>query len=255
VGRNQGSGFPLRWISYFNRRKEIQINQQFERLIVATNYMKQELLRNNFDEQKIEIHAPTPPRMGLPEPRKSADSNLIIYTGQIIRGKGVDVLLHALKEVKSDFQCLIFGDGGHRPYCEALCRKLGLSERVHFKGYVSQQELLNYYGLARMMVMSSVWAEPFGAAGLEGMHHALPVVAFDAGGIKEWLLDGQNGFLVPWMDHLRYAQCIDTLLQNKMLAETMGENGRQLLAEKFNFSAYVDGLEKMFARVINQKDL
>ncbi len=253
LGRNQNGGFPVKWVSYFKRRDELKISRQFDRLIVATDYMKDELLLNDFNEDKIEVHAPTPPR-GDRIPRQAvATENLLIYSGQIIRGKGVDILLQALKHVKSNFQCLIFGDGSHRSYCESLSRKLGLSERVHFKGYVSQDELQSYYGQASVMVMSSVWAEPFGAVGLEGMHHALPVVAFDAGGIKEWLIDGYNGFLVPWMDQLSYAARVDQLLMDRQLAERMGACGRQLVNEKFSFSGYIDGLENMFSRVIREK--
>ncbi|MCD6051241.1 MAG: glycosyltransferase, partial [Verrucomicrobia bacterium] len=200
-----------------------------------------------------EVHAPTPPRSEQVTEKSSIQNNLLIYSGQIIRGKGVDVLLRALTHVKSDFKCLIFGDGGHRPYCEALCRDLGLADRVQFKGYVSQDELQTYYSQARLMVVSSVWPEPFGAVGLEGMHHALPVVAFDAGGIKEWLIDGYNGFLVPWMDEQTYAARVDELLRDKSLAERMGACGRHLANDMFNFSNYVDGLENMFDRVIKHQ--
>ncbi len=250
IGRNSAGGFPVKWISYFKRRKELRTNRQFDRLIVATNYMKDELMRNHVKEGQIEIHAPTPPMAENAAKQITAKSNLLIYSGQIIRGKGVDVLLLALEKVKSAFKCLIFGDGSHREYCEALSRKLGLSERVIFKGYVSQSELQSYYAQASIMMMSSVWAEPFGAAGLEGMHHALPVVAFDAGGIKEWLLEGENGFLIPWMNTELYAARLDQLLNDKNLAKKMGEAGRKMVNERFNFSSYVDGLEDMFVRVI-----
>ncbi|HEY1173663.1 MAG TPA: glycosyltransferase family 4 protein [Verrucomicrobiae bacterium] len=253
IAKSNGGGLPVRLINYFQRKKEMEINRQFDRLIVATNYMKEELLLNEFDENKIEIHAPTPPRTEAVERKETKQTNLILFSGQIIRGKGVDVLLQALKQVKCDFQCLIFGDGGHRSYCESLCRELGLNDRVQFKGYVSQDELQKYYGQASVMVVSSVWPEPFGAVGLEGMHHALPVVAFDAGGIKEWLIDGYNGFLVPWMDTKEYAARVEELLINKPLAEKMGHCGKQLANEVFNFSNYVDGLESMFDRVIKHQ--
>jgi glycosyltransferase involved in cell wall biosynthesis len=193
TARNQHSGWPLQWVNSSANKREIQLHQQFDRLIVATNYMKEQLLRHGFDADKIEIHAPVPCLGDASLRSVFSERNVIIYAGQILRGKGVDVLLEALAEVRVPFECFIFGDGDHRSFCEQLSRKLGLAERVHFKGYVPHEELKHYYGEASVAVLSSVWPEPFGAVGLEGMGYGLPVVAFDAGGIKEWLLDGYNG--------------------------------------------------------------
>ena len=113
-----------------------------------------------------------------------------------------------------------------------------------------QEELKNYYRECSVVALSSVWAEPIATIGLEVMRYALPVVAFDAGGIKDWLLDGENGYLVPWMDRAAFAGRLDALLQNKALARQMGENGLRLVSERYNFGAYIASLEEMFARVI-----
>jgi glycosyltransferase involved in cell wall biosynthesis len=252
LARNRTGGWPVKWVSYRARKKEIALNRRFARMIVATDYMRQELLRNGFDSRRIEIHAPVPQSDNGAARASFSDRNLIIYSGQVIRGKGVDVLLESLARVRAPFECLIFGDGNHRAYCEALNRKLGLADRVHFQGYVPPVELQKYYEDASIAVVSSVWPEPFGAVGLEAMRHGLPVVAFDAGGIKEWLLDGQNGFRVPWMDRARFAQSVEKLLKDKTLGRQMGERGRQLLRDKFNFDKYISDLEEMFSRIINK---
>ena len=86
--------------------------------------------------------------------------------------------------------------------------------------------------------------------GIEAMRYGLPVVAFDAGGIKEWLIDGRNGFLVPWMDRDAYAARVEALLRDKTLARQMGETGRQLVSQHYDFSRYVTGIENLFARVV-----
>lgn len=165
-----------------------------------------------------------------------------------MRGKGVDVLLESLARVTEPYECVIVGDGSHRPTCERLRDRLGLQDRVQFAGFQPQAKLAEYYRDASLSVMSSLWPEPFGATGLEAMRCGLPVVAFDAGGIREWLLDGVNGFLVPWMDRDAYARKIEALLRDKALARQLGENGRRLASERFNFSTYIDGLEELFAR-------
>jgi glycosyltransferase involved in cell wall biosynthesis len=242
-------GFPFRWVSYSDKQRELAINRRFRRLVVASEFMRDELVRNGFDAASIEIHAPVP-RSADEAFQCSFDArNRIVYAGQVIRGKGVDVLLEALARVRLPFECVILGDGNHRPHCEALCRKLGLERRVMFAGFVPQTAIASYYRDASLAVMSSVWPEPFGATGLEAMRCGLPVIAFNVGGIREWLIDGRNGFLVPWMDRARYAARVEELLGDKALARKMGEHGRQWVGERFGFPQYIDGLEGLFARV------
>ena len=249
LNRNRNGGSPFKWVSYWEKMRELKLNRRFQRMIVATDYMRDELLRNHFEPRKIEIHPPVP-RVTETLLRSSfSDRNLIIYSGQIIRGKGVDVLLESLAGVKTPFECVVLGDGNHRPFCDAMSRRLGLAGRVRFEGFVPRGELPKYYRHASIAVMSSVWPEPFGAAGLEAMRYGLPVVAFDAGGINEWLLDGYNGFLAPWMDRAVFAARIEQLLRDKPLARRMGECGRRLARDKFDFDRYIRNLEQMFAKV------
>lgn len=247
--RDREGGFPLGWVSYTRKRKEIRLNQRFQRLLVATDYMKHELLRNGFRPAQIEIHAPVPPRANEAAPSTFSSRNLILYAGQITRGKGVDVLLEGLAKVRLTFECHLYGDGHYRSHCEHLSAQLGLTGKVHFRGFVPQDELQRQYQDCSVAVVSSVWPEPFGAVGLEAMRYRVPVVGFDAGGIKEWLIDGYNGCLVPWMDRRQFAVSVEALLLDKTRARQLGENGFRLLRERYDFSNYMDGLERLFERV------
>jgi glycosyltransferase involved in cell wall biosynthesis len=252
VARNGRTGFPLAWRSYPKKQKELALNRRFKRMIVATEYMKRQLLLNGFDANRIEIHAPVP-RNNVAVPQSSfGPRNLIVYAGQIIRGKGVDVLIESLAKARVPFECVILGEGSHRSRCEKRSHELGLSGCVRFMGYVSPDKMPAFYADASVAAVSSVWPEPFGAVGLEAMRYGLPVVAFDAGGIREWLFDGANGFLVPWMDRGRFAAQIERLLQDKSLARKLGQRGRQIALEKFGFDEYICGLERMFNRLCNE---
>jgi len=252
ITRNRNGAWPFKWVGYLTKKREIGLNRQFQRMVVATEYMKNELLRNGFDPARIEIHAPVPRNNRAPLQSSFSDRNLIIYAGQLIRGKGVDVLLKSLSQLQVKFECLILGDGNHKDYCQQLCHKLGLADRVFFKGYVPPEQMVSCYSEASVAVMSSVWPEPFGAAGLEAMRYGLPVVAFDAGGIKEWLINNVNGFLVKHMDHQTFAVQVEQLLRDKDLARNMGSRGAEMVRQKFNFAKYIDGLEDMFARTISE---
>lgn len=255
VARNRDGGFPLKWVSYADKKREVALNRRFNRMVVVTNYMRDELLNNGFDANRIEVHAPVP-RMGDPNLRSSfSDRNLIMYAGQIIRGKGVDVLLESLALLDTKFECVILGDGNHREHCEKLSRKLGLCDRVTFKGFVPQEELKDYYRECSVVALSSLWPEPIATIGLEVMRYALPVVAFDAGGIKDWLMDGHNGYLVPWMDRQKYAERLKELLLNKPLARQLGQNGLHFVSERYDFNGYIHDLENMFSQVIAENHI
>ncbi len=255
VARNRQGHFPLQWVSYRNKMRELELNRRCARLLVASQFMKTELLRNHFEADKIEIRAPVPPKADTSWTSSFSDRNFVVYAGQIVRGKGVDVLLQSLARVTTPFQCWIFGDGHHRAHCEKLSRRLGLASQVHFKGHVPSEEISILYREATVAVVSSIWPEPFGAVGLEAMRYGLPVVAFDSGGIHEWLVDGQNGYLVPWMDRAAFAARVEELLRNKPLARSLGERGRQMIADRFDFGSYITGLENLFARLAHQNPI
>ena len=94
---------------------------------------------------------------------------------------------------------------------------------------------------------------PIATIGLEVMRYGLPVVAFDAGGIKDWLIDGENGRLVPWMDTAAYASALDELLRDKGKAQAMGQAGLRLVSERYDFEGYITSLEQLFAEVVSEQ--
>jgi glycosyltransferase involved in cell wall biosynthesis len=253
LARKPTGWWPLRWVSYRAKKREVRLNRRFARLIVGSQYMRDELLRNGFSEAQIGVLPPVPQTAKEEAISSFSPKNLVVYAGQVIRGKGVDVLLEALAEVNIPFQCVIAGDGNHLVYCRNKCRELQLEDRVTFLGFVSQEKLSEYYREASVAVMSSVWPEPFGAVGLEAMRHGVPVVAFDAGAIREWLVSAYNGFLVPWMDRLELACRIQQLLKDKSLAQQMGLRGQRLVAQKFNFGNYISALETVLEEVVSGK--
>jgi glycosyltransferase involved in cell wall biosynthesis len=227
----------------------MQLSRECNRLIVYSEYSKAELVGNGFDPDKIRLHVPIR-CWGSNGPVSSfSNRNLILFAGQIIRGKGVDILLKALSKITAPFECLILGDGSHRPYCEQLSKKLGLQNRVKFVGYVPHDRMREFYLEASVFAMPSVWPEPFGMAGPEAMRYGIPVVAFDAGGIREWLHDGENGFLTPWMDTDAFAARLQFLLTDKALARQLGQNGMAHVNRIYDSRLQVNRLEYVFSEL------
>jgi glycosyltransferase involved in cell wall biosynthesis len=255
VGRNHDGLIPFKWVSYHAKKREIELNRRCDSLIVYSEYQKSELLRNGFDPARIEIEVPVHETAANEPDAALSDRNLVLFVGQVIRGKGVDLLLRALTRVKVPFEAAILGDGNHRAYCERLSVRLGLARRVKFHGFVSRHELSPFYHEASLLAVSSVWPEPFGLVGREAMYRALPIVAFDSGGIREWLLDGENGFLVPWKDTQRFAERIEQLLRDKDLARRLGRRGRELVSQQRNASRHACPIEQSLLRAANRRNL
>jgi glycosyltransferase involved in cell wall biosynthesis len=253
IGRNPDGLVPFKWVSYQAKKREIELNRKCDSLLVYSEYQKEELARNGFDPAKIEVRDPVHDSGGAGSVSSFDERNLVLFVGQVIRGKGVDLLLRALAKVQAPFQAEILGEGNHRPYCERLCARLGLGDRVKFHGFVARDELKQYYQQASLLAVSSVWPEPFGLVGREAMCHGLPVVAFDAGGIREWLFDGENGFLVPWKDTNRFAERIEQLLRDKNLARQLGWRGRELVSQQQEASRQICPVEQVLVRAAQRR--
>jgi glycosyltransferase involved in cell wall biosynthesis len=254
IGRNPDGLIPFKWVSYQAKKREIELNQKCDCFLVYSEYQKEELARNGFDPAKIEVHVPVNNTGGAGAISSFDERNLVLFVGQVIRGKGVDLLLRALAKVRMPFQAAILGDGNHRAYCERLSARLGLDDKVKFHGFVARDPLKEYYQKASLLAVSSVWPEPFGLVGREAMAHGLPIVGFDAGGIREWLFDGENGFLVPWKDTDCFAERIEQLLRDKELARRLGLRGRELVSQQHEASRQVCPVEQLLLSVAQRRD-
>lgn len=242
------TGFPIRWVSFLAKLEEIAHNRALDRLVVASEFMRGELLKNRFAGEKICLLPPVPPEFfptGGNEAGLDAEAGRILFVGQVIRGKGVDVLLRALAGLKGVWKFALAGRGSALPKCEALIDKLGLRERVEIFGHLTPAELLQQYQRAQISVVPSVWQEPFGMVGIEAMRLGRPVVAFASGGIPEWLREGETGLLAPTGSVVGLRRALQTLLDDPERARQMGQRGQIVARDVFSFSRYVDNLALM----------
>lgn len=250
IQRNRGGGLPVRLASLSDHLRALAACRRFPLQLAISRYMRDELLLNGFNPHRISLCPPVPPEGPPTAPSTFSAENHLVFAGQLVRGKGLDVLLKALAEVAVHFRLTVLGDGPERVACERLSAKLGLSERVRFVGYVPREQLDAFYAQATAVMVPSVWPEPFGLVGVEAMRRGLPVVAFEAGGVRDWLTDGETGFVVPWMDRAAYADRVTALLEDKSLARRLGAAGRAKAAAEFTFTRHIDTLERELNRVI-----
>jgi glycosyltransferase involved in cell wall biosynthesis len=242
---------PLKGLVSIQRAKRMAfLHQERSQMIVASGFMKNILLYNGFSEERIELIPlftvlPHLAISGLAKPEP-----LILAMGRLVTTKGMDYLIRAFSRISASARLAILGDGPALGNLKRLTQALQLSDRVSFPGWVPHDQLHDFYQKSTVVVVPSVTPESFGMVGIEAMAYGKPVVAFDAGGISEWLRDGETGFLVRLRDEDALTEKMGLLLTNTHLAMEMGSKGRKAVEKRFTPKKHVDELLSLFQREI-----
>ena len=217
------------------------------RAAVLSDFMRENLIRNGFAPERVFKIPPVIDLPALPAAAPAPEGPLkILFLGQLIRGKGADLLLEALRQLRIPWRAKLAGDGADRPLLEARAKAAGLSAQIEFTGWLTDPA--GSLQACDTVVFPSRWQEPFGLSGAEGAARAKPVVAFDAGGVREWLTDGVSGFLVPERDTAAMAAKLEMLYRDPALRLRMGAAGRQLAEERFSPECFLHGFQKLFEK-------
>lgn len=227
---------------------EMLLMRKLDRILAPSAYMREQLRLNGFPEHRLETLPPflsTAFPLSQPDPVRRG----ILFSGRIEESKGIRPFLECLALIKQTaWTAQVAGTGTLLAEARAIADRQGLSERVAFVGHLSADALAHALATARILVMPSLMPESFGLAGLEAMAHGTPVVAFDSGGIAEWLKDGETGFRVPWGDVPALAMRVRQLLEDDELAQTLGRQG-QHRAQQFDRERHVKRLCEIYAEV------
>jgi len=126
------------------------------------------------------------------------DDNYILLYGRMMAGKGEDLLIKALKILKDKgiiYRAIICGPSPNKDYPNNLIRFYTLENQVAYVGPVSDKRLVDLINKSSVVVIASVWEEPFGLAAIEAMYFGKPVIASNIGGVAEVV--NNFGILVP----------------------------------------------------------
>lgn len=166
------------------------------------------------------------------------------------RYKGVDQAIRAVARVASKvpgLRYVIIGDGDNRPSLETLAHQLGISDRVEFRGNVTQNELAEAYESCSLFLMPSR-KEGFGIVFLEAAFFGKPSIGGLHGGTPEVIEDGRTGWLVENGDDETLAALLATILMNREATIGAGAAARKRLEQRFLFASFKESLRAMFVR-------
>ena len=157
--------------------------------------------------------------------RAPAGDLRIIFVGNLIPRKGLHTLLTALASLPDqDWSLTVVGSPEMNPLyvrdIHAQIAALGLNGKVRLLGTVTGEELAGHLRQSQLLAVPSSY-EGFGIVYLEARRFGLPVIAGDAGGVREIVSHGVNGFLVPPGEAAPLARCLSSLIRNRDLLVQM----------------------------------
>lgn len=171
---------------------------------------------------------------------------IVVAMGRLNREKGFRQLLDAMSAMTVPCHLVVIGDGHDRDALDRQASQTIGGHRITFTGWLDSSSRDRWLDRSRLVVVPSMWPEPFGIVGLEAMAASKPVVAFDSGGIRQWLQDGVNGTLVAHGSARRLAQAMVDLLEDPKRASAMGAEGRRLSEERFALAQHVDRVIELY---------
>lgn len=207
------------------------------------------------------------------------DGRTILFIGRVSPDKGAHVLLEAFRLLcerrRKDLRLELIGDEAlpslsmqvrldeeprvrrlarfyrRSGYLQPLLAGLppGVAARVTHRAWTRHQEVLSAYRRAAVVVLPSVWNEPFGMPAAEAQASGRPVVASDVGGLPEVVVDGQTGLLVPPEDPVALASAIGRVLDDAELSRRLGQAGRRRARERFSWDAVARRVEALYGEL------
>jgi glycosyltransferase involved in cell wall biosynthesis len=215
--RRCGGLSPARMLAEYGRqRRRLALLARYGAIVTHSEHMREEYLRHGFERDAVHavsyyseappVGSAGPARRPTPAPdgRAGAGAARLLFVGRMDRLKGGLTFLQALSIVRArvdqPLRVTFVGEGRERDAwrrsaAATASRDPGLT--FDFPGWLEGAALEAILATSNLLVVPSLWPEPFGKVGVEAGLRGVPAVAFDVGGIREWLTDGENGYLVP----------------------------------------------------------
>lgn len=236
---------PTVLIRSYRRSQRMTRNPAQLFFLTLSHYQAKQLEEAGVPPDRIRVLPPFTPLPPLAS-NSLADSPFILFTGRIYPGKGLPLLIRALQQIRSPCRLVVDGEGPGLEPARQLAQKLGLSDRVEFAGWTKPDRHEAFYRRCALVVLPSVWPEPFGLVGIEAMSYSKSVVAFRVGAVPEWLKDSVYGFLIRPYDIDAMADRIDELLKDPALRLQMGTAGREWVSTQFSEEKFLSRLLEIY---------
>ena len=172
--------------------------------------------------------------------------NIILSYGRLVPWKGLRMLVKImpkLLEFNQFFRLVIVGEGPELKILQTIVKNMGLEKKVYLIGKQNKEQLAVYLAAADVFVLNTGY-EGFSYEILEAMLAGVPVVTTSAGGNREIIQQGENGFMVKHNDEFNLIEAIKTVWQTPELQKRFIENGKET-AKYFSVEKMLDKTIKL----------
>ena len=269
--QNSGMGFrnlefseKLTYLTYpfLSLAENVYFSKNGRYYITVSNWMKDQIISQypkiNTTSVSV-IHNSVDTQLFSPKKDLNpSQRNIVLFTGRLVAAKGIGYLLDAIPKILSEYPDTLFtfvGTGNSLPYLTRL-KEMGISENnFAFLGYLKHAaDLVKYYQSASVYVAPTLY-ENLPIRVLEAMSCGIPVVASNVCAIPEAIDNGINGMLVQPRSVDELARAICSLLGDRKLRMTIGNNARKTVLEKFDWNINTVKTTTAYQQILNHFDI
>jgi len=172
----------------------------YQAVLVGSKHMYAEFERNGVSSEKLHlVRLPLTETSAFAPAAPKEPGGRLLFMGRLTDLKGVDFLIraipHAQTKLGKKLTLTVAGDGAELGRLQNLANQQGVA--AEFAGWVDNSRRLDLMRTSDLLVVPSLWPEPFGLVGIEAAAVGLPAAGFAAGGIPDWLIPGRTGELAP----------------------------------------------------------
>jgi glycosyltransferase involved in cell wall biosynthesis len=194
-------------------------------LITLSPSVQKDLVDMGFPERNIFV---VPPGIDQEKygPGEKSNLSLVLYVGRLKKYKGLEYLIMAMREVVKEVRnakLFIVGKGDYANKLVSLANRLKLGKTVKFCGYVSEERKVELMRKAHVIVVPSI-KEGWGIPIIEAAACGTPAVGTDTTGLRDSIINGKTGFLVPYAEPKVLAKRIAEILKNDDLRHRLSKN-------------------------------
>jgi len=257
-------------IEYRRQADRLKLLRRYRAILTDSMHMRDEYLRHGFDPNLVirsSYLGETSPGLDTAiesavVPNRNTTGNAsgparLLFLGRMDALKGGLTLLDSLPIVAAaldrPIELTFGGDGPARDSWTRRAQAIGAKDgrvKTVFEGWLGQERIEELQATSDLLVVPSLWPEPFGRVGLESGSRGLPAAAFAVGGIPDWLYDGVNGYMAPGDPGTpcgladAIVKCLRTPAEHERLRQ-----GAVAVARRFNLHHHMEQLYDLFDKV------